>query len=166
MYKRDQKGFTIIEVLIVLAIAALILLIVFLAVPALQRNNRNTQRKNDVSNVLGAISEFNANKNGRMPQVYAGGEFRLTGGTLNSGVTPKIGFYEAGEIDFQSNNNTPVAFSSPISSTEASRMYVRTGAKCDAAGSNFTGVGASSRTIAVVYVIETSGGSTSVCQES
>ncbi|HPW47952.1 MAG TPA: prepilin-type N-terminal cleavage/methylation domain-containing protein, partial [Candidatus Saccharibacteria bacterium] len=38
MYKKDQKGFTIIEVLIVLAIAALILLIVFLAVPALQRN--------------------------------------------------------------------------------------------------------------------------------
>jgi prepilin-type N-terminal cleavage/methylation domain-containing protein len=39
IYKQKrQQGFTIIEVLIVLAIAALILLIVFLAVPALQRN--------------------------------------------------------------------------------------------------------------------------------
>ena len=41
----EQKGFTIIEVMIVLAIAGLIILIVFLAVPALQRNGRNTQQK-------------------------------------------------------------------------------------------------------------------------
>ena len=34
--KSDKDGFTIIEVMIVLAIAGLILLIVFLAVPALQ----------------------------------------------------------------------------------------------------------------------------------
>ena len=42
--KKRAEGFTIIEVLIVLAIAGLILLVVFLAVPALQRNARNTQR--------------------------------------------------------------------------------------------------------------------------
>ena len=35
--KKDNKGFTIIEVLIVLAIAGLIMLTVFLAVPSLQR---------------------------------------------------------------------------------------------------------------------------------
>ena len=51
--KNRKDGFTIIEVLIVLAIAGLIMLIVFLAVPALQRNSRNTQRKNDVANILG-----------------------------------------------------------------------------------------------------------------
>ena len=50
--KRDE-GFTIIEVLIVLAIAGLIMLIVFLAVPALQRNSRNTQRTNDASLIGG-----------------------------------------------------------------------------------------------------------------
>jgi len=52
MYQKIRKrteGFTIIEVLIVLAIAGLILLIVFIAVPALQRNARNTQRKNDIA---------------------------------------------------------------------------------------------------------------------
>lgn len=168
MYKKDQKGFTIIEVLIVLAIAALILLIVFLAVPALQRNNRNTQRKNDVSNVLGAISEFNANKNGRMPSHYNAetGEFLLDNTAHDGeGVTPKIGFYAANEIEF-ANNNNPMSFTNPIPSDNASRMYVKTGAKCNTAGSDFGGAGASSRTIAVVYVIETSGGSTSVCQES
>jgi prepilin-type N-terminal cleavage/methylation domain-containing protein len=36
--KNNKKGFTIIEVLIVLAIAGVIMVIVFLAVPALQRN--------------------------------------------------------------------------------------------------------------------------------
>ena len=46
--KKRNQGFTIIEVMIVLAIAGLIMLIVFLAVPALQRNQRNTARKQDV----------------------------------------------------------------------------------------------------------------------
>lgn len=64
---RKQEGFTIIEVLIVLAIAGLIMLIVFLAVPALQRNSRNTQRKNDVAAIQGAISNFLSNNNGAMP---------------------------------------------------------------------------------------------------
>lgn len=40
-----NKGFTIIEVVLVLAIAGLIFLAVFLALPALQRNQRDTQRK-------------------------------------------------------------------------------------------------------------------------
>src|SRR4051812_17294008 len=64
---RKQKGFTIIEVLIVLAIAGLILLVVFLAVPALQRNSRNTQRKGDIQKMLGAISEYSSNNSGKVP---------------------------------------------------------------------------------------------------
>ncbi|HEX4774339.1 MAG TPA: prepilin-type N-terminal cleavage/methylation domain-containing protein [Candidatus Saccharimonadales bacterium] len=60
----DAKGFTIIEVMIVLAIAGLILLIVFLAVPALQRGSRNTARKTDVGRVSSAINEFVSNHNG------------------------------------------------------------------------------------------------------
>jgi len=47
--KRLSGGFTIIEVMIVLAIAGTILAIVFIAVPALQRNTRNTERLHDVS---------------------------------------------------------------------------------------------------------------------
>ena len=41
--KKHRSGFTIIEIMIVLAIAGLIMLIVFLAVPALQRASRNTR---------------------------------------------------------------------------------------------------------------------------
>lgn len=65
--KRQEEGFTIIEVMIVLVIAAVILLIVFLAVPALQRNARNTTIKNDAAAVLAALTEFQTNNNGASP---------------------------------------------------------------------------------------------------
>jgi prepilin-type N-terminal cleavage/methylation domain-containing protein len=65
--RSESKGFTIIEVMIVLAIAGLILLIVFLAVPALQRTARNTQRKNDVSAVAAAVANFESNNGGSLP---------------------------------------------------------------------------------------------------
>lgn len=64
--KKSEKGFTIIEVLIVLAIAGLIMLVVFLAVPALQRNQRNSSRSSDASLIGGAVSECLGNKNGQV----------------------------------------------------------------------------------------------------
>lgn len=48
------EGFTIIEVVLVLAIAGLIFLMVFLALPALQRSQRDTQRKNDIGRLKAA----------------------------------------------------------------------------------------------------------------
>jgi prepilin-type N-terminal cleavage/methylation domain-containing protein len=61
--KRNQ-GFTIIEVLIVLAIAGLIMLIVFLAVPALRRNQQNSTMRTEASRLLSAVTEYEANANG------------------------------------------------------------------------------------------------------
>ena len=66
---KNQDGFTIIEVLIVLAIAGLIMLIVFLAVPALQRNARNTARKSDASHLASAVNDFISNNGGQLPTV-------------------------------------------------------------------------------------------------
>lgn len=65
--KKRNEGFTIIEVMIVLAIAGLIMLIVFLAVPALQRNSRNTQYKNDAASYAAAVTEWQNNNNGKVP---------------------------------------------------------------------------------------------------
>jgi len=57
--QKGQSGFTIIEVLIVLAIGALIILAVLLAVPALQRNQEANQRKAEASRVAtAAVSAF------------------------------------------------------------------------------------------------------------
>ena len=66
---KDQKGFTIIEVLIVLAIAALILLVVFLAVPELQRSQRNSGRKSDIGKLIVSVNNFVANTNGTIPNI-------------------------------------------------------------------------------------------------
>ena len=60
-----QKGFTIIEVVLVLAIAALIFLMVFIALPALQSSQRDTARKNDVSIVASAVNSWSGNNRGK-----------------------------------------------------------------------------------------------------
>ena len=64
---KQAKGFTIIEVVLVLAIAALIFLMVFIAFPALQRSQRNTARKNAVSTVLSAVTDYQSANQGKLP---------------------------------------------------------------------------------------------------
>ena len=64
---KSKKGFTIIEVVLVLAIAGLIFLMVFIALPALQRSQRNTQREDDLSRVLTAANDYQTNNNGKSP---------------------------------------------------------------------------------------------------
>ena len=65
--KNKEKGFTIIEVVLVLAIAGLIFLMVFIALPALQRNQRDTQRKNDLSRMQSAIQNYQSNNRNKLP---------------------------------------------------------------------------------------------------
>ena len=63
----NKKGFTIIEVVLVLAIAGLIFMMVFIALPALQRSQRDTQRSNDVARVQTALNNYQANNRGAIP---------------------------------------------------------------------------------------------------
>ncbi|MDR3297792.1 MAG: type II secretion system GspH family protein [Candidatus Nomurabacteria bacterium] len=69
---RNKKGFTIIEVVLVLAIAGLIFLMVFIALPALQSSQRNTQRGNDLDRFLTAATDFASNNSGRLPFTIKG----------------------------------------------------------------------------------------------
>lgn len=91
--KKRTEGFTIIEVLIVLAIAGLIMLIVFLAVPALQRNSRNQSIRNDAGNVLSGVGSFIGNNNGQMPTGVSSsgdGTVTISGGAGTSPVEAKV----------------------------------------------------------------------------
>lgn len=65
--KNKKKGFTIIEVVLVLAIAGLIFLMVFVAFPQLQRNQRDTQRRNDMARFLTAVMNYQTNNRNRLP---------------------------------------------------------------------------------------------------
>ncbi len=62
-----KKGFTIIEVVLVLAIAGLIFLMVFIALPNMQRSQRDTQRRNDYSALSANITNYFSNNNGQAP---------------------------------------------------------------------------------------------------
>lgn len=143
--KKREEGFTIIEVLIVLAIAGLILLIVFLAVPALQRNSRNTQRKNDASSLLGAIQEYIDNNNGQMPTTAD-----------NVTANAKLGFYtESGDVVFSKGS---------VPTIDKDHIYIITGAVCS--GSTATTTNATSRNVTVAYQIESSSGTANQCVQN
>lgn len=64
---KEAKGFTIIEVVLVLAIAGLIFLMVFIALPALQRSQRDTQRRDDVSSFVSQLTSYSTNNKGALP---------------------------------------------------------------------------------------------------
>jgi prepilin-type N-terminal cleavage/methylation domain-containing protein len=176
--KSDQAGFTIIEVLIVLAIAGLILLIVFLAVPALQRSSRNTQRKNDAAAVGGAVANFISNNNGALP-VSAGSNATTTlldvcaaGGGVTSGATActatknlesaKIGYYGTTALWFNYaapraavvKPTTAAVGSESATKVSTESVLVVTGQDCTPT--------LSTRTAAIYYATETGSGNGSL----
>ncbi len=137
---KTQKGFTIIEVLIVLAIAGLILLIVFLAVPALQRNSRNTAIKNDVQNVLGGVGEYAGANSGSLPTAISGtGTINYTG----AASTPT-------SIKVQGSTIVTTVGAAPTA-VPAGEVRIVLKAKC-----NGVGITTSARSVAAFYSIETS----------
>ncbi len=139
---KKERGFTIIEVMIVLAIAGLIMLIVFLAVPALQRNSRNTQRKNDVSAIVGAINEWSSNNNGQLPTNAANQTAALS--------NAQLGIY--GGV---------VTWGTTWPAT-ADAAVVAVNQKCNGE----TAITGQSRAVAVLYRVETSNGTAQQCEGS
>ena len=86
MAKRNIKtkaGFTIIEVVLVLAIAGLIFMMVFIALPALQRSQRDTQRNSDIGRLQSALNNYQASNRNAIPTdgptTVEGHEEKLTG---------------------------------------------------------------------------------------
>jgi prepilin-type N-terminal cleavage/methylation domain-containing protein len=162
---KEQKGFTIIEVVLVLAIAGLIFLMVFIALPALQSSQRDTARKNDVSAVASAITSYTGNNRGTFPTTIA-----LTGSA--TGDPDSAGKF-AGYITSVSNNTTNVIVVAAKTSQAVSQgdMVVVQSSKCGTTGAASNGsatetlTAGTTRQYAVVTYIE-AGGGTSYCQDS
>jgi prepilin-type N-terminal cleavage/methylation domain-containing protein len=150
--KKLTQGFTIIEVMIVLAIAGLILAIIFLAVPALQRNSRNNSRINDAAKLAGLINDYASNHGGQLPTSYC------TSGTC-----------AATALDIRSENWAIFATPSTINTSgtanyganDGTTMVMNTGWKCNAGA--LSGYASGSRSFAVAYNVETSGGVQQSC---
>jgi len=153
---KQNHGFTIIEVMIVLAIAGLILAIVFLAVPALQRNARNNSRRNDVSHFIGLINEYEANNNGQLPTQIGTGSGQLNISSENWAImsTPTNA-----SIVVDTSGCTTGACNSSYGSVN--NMIANEGFLCT--NNQLTATNASSHSFAVGFYVETSGSPQQTC---
>lgn len=88
---KKAEGFTIIEVVLVLAIAGLIFLMVFIALPGMQRSQRDTQRRDDYAALSTSVTNFMTNNNGSLP-------------VDKNGTTCKSNFKAAGQINKDGND--------------------------------------------------------------
>lgn len=144
--KTNEKGFTIVEVLIVLAIAGVIMLVVFLAVPALQRNSRNTQRRSDASHLAALVNEYTANHAGALPTTVGSGGLDVTSEHFAIMTTPVT----ADIINGIATKGT------------TSTMKINTNATCDETTGTVSG-GTSTRQFAISFQVETSGAAQNSC---
>ena len=87
--KRQQKGFTLVEVALVLAIAGLIFLMIFVALPTLQRQARDAQRESDMAKFVDMVKKFQTNNRGALPS----GSDPVTGENVSEGGNSWGGFY-------------------------------------------------------------------------
>ena len=161
---KNQKGFTIIEVALVLAIGALIFLVVFLAVPALQRNQRNDAKKRDVSNVVEAIASYISNNPSGSLGAVGTVVYRDNKGV--SGAT--FGDY----LDTLSNNTETVSIASRVQDIAGSsgnnnsgKIFVIPGQRCQSTSGGGLSK-ATNRQAAVVAVIETANGHVHYCSSA
>ena len=115
MNNKSKKGFTIIEVVLVLAIAGLIFLMVFIALPALQRSQRNTQRRDDYSMLVTAVNSYMASNNGKLSTLASSdGILDASRWVNNTGTDPNGNPYEVTAYLIDNNGSNVVRPTSEI----------------------------------------------------
>src|SRR6266576_2318177 len=82
----QKRGFTLIEIVIVMAIAGLIILLVFLAISGAQRSRRDTQRKADLGRLSAQLEQYASTHSDKYPTVGGGPSDFL--GDFKSGYLP------------------------------------------------------------------------------
>ena len=178
--RKLQKGFTIIEVMIVLAIAGLILVVVLLAIPQLQRNQRNEARRSAAARIVAEINNFGGNNNGKYP-IASTSTGAINFGNPKDGTTfmgrylgcsttatsvdalctanindPRTGFPmgsgELGRVVGSPEVETAVGGNGSALGTDSGDLYYTTGAICS--GEATTSTGATSRNFAFIARLE------------
>lgn len=155
-YKPKTQGFTIIEVVLVLAIAGLIFLIVFLALPALQRSQRDTQRKQDLSRFMSQLTQYQSNHQGSIPSGTGNGAWDtsfVSAYLTNNGQTfndPQTG----------SSYTVNVYTTTTTQPSAAGQLYVYTGYNCSGGSLNST---SKARDVAALIYLEQGG---TLCQNN
>ena len=159
--QHKDKGFTIIEVVLVLAIAGLIFLMVFIALPALQRGQRDQARKNDVSTVASAVNTFKSGNRGSFGTVGATGNGNLNTTNIRRFID-RLDQYEVTGVSV--NTNGAVA-AKTITHTNLEGIVVVAGSKCPTAmpapgATSIALIAGTARTAAVIGLLENNGNAT------
>ena len=165
--QKSQKGFTIIEVALVLAVGALIFLVVFLAVPALQRNQRNDARKRDQSSVVEAITSYTSNNPSSKLTTVENSKPYTSG-------APATGNWLGKYLDNLSNNTEEVEVKhtttgeptvpNPDTDTAKKTIFILTGATCKPDGKSVKK--GTTKQAAVISFQETAAGVDPVCSSA
>ena len=165
--RQTLQGFTIIEVVLVLAIAGLIFLMVFIALPSMQRSQRDTQRRNDYAQLSTSVTNYMTNHNGGLPISTSG-----TTTAINGCVASFINNHPVNTTDQDPNGQPYSIFCSSDRSDATTRVsesftnggspivYVVQNASCDENGELVGGTGR--RSFAVYAQLE----SGTYCQSS
>lgn len=137
---KDAKGFTIIEVALVLAIAGLIFLVVFLALPALQRSQRDTARRQDAGRIVSALQSCLADNQGSLATCYTSIPGNIQNGTG----------YVGAKLSQITSATVGTSITAPTKTTAA---VIVQGGTCTGADATTTG-GDSTKNAAVLVKIE------------
>lgn len=143
-----ESGFTIIEVVLVLAIAGLIFLMVFIALPALQRSQRDSQRRSDAGMVLSQVTNYQTDNRGQVPGTSstALNSFQNTYFDAETFVDPTDGEYDITTGGDDADPKTP----------DTGRIYYYTNRICGEGG-KAEDEGAGARNVAVRISLEGGG---------
>lgn len=160
----SREGFTIVETLITMAIAGLMLALIIMAIPALIRNGRNNQRKQDAAAILQAVSHYELNNSGSMPSACS---FTCTSGgnfldPANS--VAKLTYYDPSGIILTNGSAGSPSNWGPFSELDKIRIYNYQ--KCDPntrGQGTFSGAGYND--VVALYTIETLSGTSPQCLE-
>ena len=162
---KTKRGFTIIEVSLVLAIAGLIFLMVFVALPSLQRGQRDARRREDVMTYLEQLKKYQTNNRGALPSGSAqwsqffssylknfsdpsGGDYKQKIVTCDKSSSSTV------KVDTECNNSTIAGIYTSSFPYQNYTMLVVTQATCDGDKPVKT---SNPRNIAVLYRMEGAG---------
>ncbi|MBQ7802556.1 type II secretion system protein [Candidatus Saccharibacteria bacterium] len=165
---KSKKGFTIIEVVLVLAIAGLIFLMVFIALPNMQRSQRDTQRRNDYSALSANMTQYLTNNNGKLPNL---GNLDPSKYINSTGEDPE-GYYYALQVKECTSSACPTetevgasvaaeAYGSVTTTTDSHYVFIVKNASCDGGSPVYN---TSKRAFAIYGYLETGNGT--YCQSN
>lgn len=164
-------GFTIIEVMIVLAVAGLILLLVFEAIPRLERNSRNNQRRQDVQAILEAVSHYELNDSGKFPDNCGGlGHPACTAveaGSPNDyflrfSANAQTLYKDPNQVLIRAQTSGSATDQNPV--TDANTVTIYNYAICKTTGGGATYYGAGYSDVVALYALESGNGNNGIPQ--